>query len=148
MFNALDVGRFTNIFEKILNNRIVPFVEEYVFDIMCSDNFTSYYKEEIYNGKTLIRPVFELSKYDLVIMCLIVNELNNPEFIKEMHLDIIPINNEVFFKWLQSYLYDHNILFHITHHDNETGEDIDIAFYCMLMLEYTKITRQGYELLL
>ena len=146
--NKFMIQRFEVLFSKILERRLLPFIEEHVFDIMDEKNFTHYYREEQIENEVFIRPIFDISFYDLIIVSLIINELSNPEFMKETGLDIMPIKNAEFFMWLQKYVVEKNILFHIMTTDPETNQKVELTFYVMLILDYRKITREGYELLL
>lgn len=148
MLSKMDIDRFKTIFERILNKRIVPFVSEHVLEILDNKNFTGYYKNETVGNQTLIRPIFDLEMFDLPIIGLIVYELHNPEFQKELHMDILPLNEKVFFLWLRIFLQERKLLFHIMYKDSKTNEETELVFYCMLSLNYADITRRGYEYLL
>lgn len=146
--NKFLIQRFEVLFSKILKRRLLPFIEEHVFDIMNEKNFTHYYREEHVGDKVYIRPIFDITCYDLVIIAIIINELINPEFMKETGLDMIPIKNAEFFTWLKNYVIEKNILFHIMTTDPDTKQEVELTFYIMLNLDYRKITREGYDLLL
>lgn len=148
MIGKMDIDRFKTIFSRILNKRIVPFVEEHVLEILDNRNFTGYYKNETIGDQTFIRPIFGLEIFDLPILGLIVYELNNPEFKKELHIDILPVNERFFFLWLRLYLQEKKLLFHIMYKDPKTNEETELTFYGMLELNYSDITRRGYEYLL
>jgi len=139
--------RFKKILERIINTRIVPLIKESIVNIMTPEYFTEYYKEEIVDGHSYMRPVFNLSSYDVIITCLIIDELNNVDFVKEMNLINKPIDKIEFLKWIQLYLCTHDILFHIyTKKDND--EPVILTFYGSIIIDYRKVTRIGYEFLL
>lgn len=146
--NKFLIQRFEVLFSKILKRRLLPFIEEHVFDIMNEKNFTHYYREEQVCSKVYIRPIFDITCYDLVIIAIIINELSNPEFMKETGLDMMPLKMDEFFTWLKTYVMEKNILFHIMTDDPNTKQKVELTFYITLVLDYRKITREGYELLL
>ena len=87
IINKIKHSRFETIFWKIFEKRIFPFISEFVFEIMNEKNFIHYYKEETIDGEKYIRPLYDISNYDFIIISLIVFELENTEFIKENHLE-------------------------------------------------------------
>ena len=47
MIGKMDTDRFKTIFSRILNKRIVPFVEEHVLEILDNKNFNLNFNENI-----------------------------------------------------------------------------------------------------
>lgn len=139
IINKIKHSRFETIFWKIFEKRIFPFISEFVFEIMNEKNFTHYYKEETLDGEKYLRPLYDISNYDFIIISLIVFELENTEFIKENNLDIIPINTQAFLLWLQSFIYDQQILVRINANDPDTNEPVMYSFFVMFFPNYEKI---------
>ena len=106
---------------------------------MNEKNFTHYYKEETLDGEKYLRPLYDISNYDFIIISLIVFELENEEFIKENNLDIIPINIQAFLLWLQSFIYDQQILVRINSNNPDTNEPVMYSFFVMFFPNYEKI---------
>lgn len=139
IINEVKKSRYESIFWKIFEKRIFTFISEFVFEIMDDKNFTHYYKEEIIDGDKYLRPLYDISNYDFIIISLIVFELQNPDFIKENHLDIIPINTQAFLLWLRSFIYDQQILVRINAINPDTNEPVVYSFFIMFFPNYDKI---------
>ena len=139
IINKIKHSRFETIFWKIFEKRIFPFISEFVFEIMNGKNFPHYYKEETLDGEKYLRPLYDISNYDFIIISLIVFELENTESIKENNLDIIPINTQEFLLWLQSFIYDQQILVRINTNNPDTNEPVMYSFFVMFFPNYDKI---------
>ena len=141
--SKIKEDRFEPMFEHILTKRILPLVQEKLECILDESNFTHFYSDEIdENGDRNIRPIFSLNSFDVIIVCLIIDELHKPDFIDKFQINVIPINESLFFNWLQMYLFKKNLIFHITTVDPDTKESTHYAFFGSLKLDFSEIKKK------
>ncbi len=137
--------RYVPLIEYVLRKRIVPLVEHQREFIMREENFTHSYMDESkinsVDGARSIRPVFDISYLDFIIIGLFVNEMNNEECKKIFNLNRKPIDFSILLLFIQAYFKDNTVLFKIPGKD-ENGENILYAFFGKLIIDKEAIKQK------
>lgn len=137
--------RYVPLIEYVLRKRIVPLVEHQREFIMREENFTHSYMDEYkidsVDGARSIRPVFDISYLDFIIIGLFVNEMNNEECKKIFNLNRKPMDFSILLLFIQAYFKDNTVLFKIPGKD-ENGENILYAFFGKLIIDKESIKQK------
>lgn len=127
---------FENIFGYLINERIIPFIEGHFQNVMKLISFDGYYKEEVGLDGNYIRPIFDLSQLDLVLIGIMINELEKDDvknkFLKQ---EDNFFSYDTFFPWINEYMKRKFILCYIYPNDNE-----EYVFFARFQLDFVKIT--------